>query len=106
MVSIRSTEDLSEVLSNILIAGSSCKTVLWCDGLKEEVVSNQRGHRNCDSDDDIIEDEFSKSSKKKKIKSIREEKVQETVDLASSKFTSMQLCIIMGRNDRWGHVFQ
>lgn len=101
VINIRSKEDLQEVWSDLLKStGSSSKPILWCDGLKEVAsTSGNRKRQKCDSDDDS-DCESNKPSKKKKVKSNREEtedKVQETIDYLKekhgSKFTTMQLRI-------------
>ena len=105
VVSIRSAEDFQEVFSDILrVANSSCKVMLWCDGLREEMVSatghGQKCGYNWDSEEDSESEECRRPKKKKKKAKSREDKenkVQYTVDHLKeqhgSKFTSMQLRI-------------
>lgn len=75
MVSIRSMEDLREVFSDILKSeGNSCKVILWCDGLKEEIVLLAR--RNVHMIWRMIVDQRSIIADQRRKRKVNQEKIE------------------------------
>ena len=87
-VTIRSSEDLSDVWSQMLKGKS---IMLWCDGM----ISKENGRRRPDDDfDDDITDQQQTKKRKRKKDTIREDQVEEIIQSLKVKhnatYTQMQ----------------
>ena len=90
VVRIRSQEDLLELWASIV--KDPTKKQVWCDGLVDHLTGPFGGTKRRNKKDDLEDGDI--SSKKKKLQTNREDKVQETVDKLKEKhgsdFTPMQ----------------